>query len=85
MAMEAYAQAVNCRQSIPDEIFCMVKRSNPEVPGVYLYPGLGFKGDISTGSKRTYRCFSFAKYKPSEAYSRAVKCVFDAKGIPYPK
>ena len=82
---QAYALAMAHRRTLPDELFCMRKRSEPEVPGVYCYPMLGYKGDISNGVKRLYCCFSFARYTPSEAYDRAVKSVFDAKGIDYPK
>ena len=83
---QAKALARAERAKVPDELFCLIRRTTPEVPGIYHYPTTQcYKADITTGEKRQFKAFSY-RYSPQhEAYDRAVKALFDRWAIEYPE
>ena len=74
------------RAQLPDELFCLIRRTEPEVPGIYHYPAKQcYKADITTGDKRQFKVFSYRYSSQHEAYDQAVKALYDRWAIDYPE
>ncbi|WP_299734733.1 hypothetical protein [uncultured Endozoicomonas sp.] len=72
----------------PDDVFCLIKRSESEVPGIYHVDKKRlFKENISADGVQRFKIFSYTNgiRTPAEAYSLAVKARFDFCGVEYPK